>query len=391
MSFDNGDDFYMRLKFSKPDVNGKYHTFLKDPITIKQGEKVSVCLVDIAYQNRTQFVNSKKFTWDLACPRLTGLNVTPPPPPPLPSVSYHRQLQREKQSRQQQQQEQQHQRQQQQQRRRQQPQQSQPRQYLQRKSFGGDDLEEEEEEEEEEMRTEEEEEEENTEEEEGVMDDYEEELIRDDPVYPDVKFLRMKLNDAENTIETLIRQINEEIVAKLDSRFKKNQCRFYYDRLLDRVQLTIDGSDELPENDRFSLLIYGDLVKALGFNDKKKSMSFGAPTKSLLPGQISQRSHSCAIYPPLISPTPLFCYVYLNIVQEHRVDNDFLSLLTVFPRAAPPNNGLDIYHIMNPRQYKRVAFNLTSIRELYFSISTEHLYQKYDLSNVFITLHFIKS
>ena len=127
MSFDNGDDFYMRLKFSKPDVNGKYHTFLKDPITIRQGEKVSVCLVDIAYQNRTQFVNSKKFTWDLACPRLTGLNVTPPPPPPSPSVSYHRQLQREKQSRQQQQQEQQHQRQQQQQRRRQQPQQPQPR------------------------------------------------------------------------------------------------------------------------------------------------------------------------------------------------------------------------------------------------------------------------
>ena len=141
MSFDNGDDFYMRLKFPRPDVNGKYHTFLKDPITISQGEKVSVCLVDIAYQNRNQFINSKKFTWDLACPRLTGLNVTPPPPPPSPSVS---QLQREKQSRrqQQQQQQQQHQRQQKQKRLRQQSQQSQQsqqRQYLQRKSFGGGD------------------------------------------------------------------------------------------------------------------------------------------------------------------------------------------------------------------------------------------------------------
>ena len=115
------------------------------------------------------------------------------------------------------------------------------------------------------------EEEENTEEEEeeGVMDDNEGELIRDDPVYPDVKFLRMKINDAENTIQSLVRQINEEIEAKLDSRFKRDQCRFYYDQLLDRVQLTIDGSDQLPENDRFSLLIYGDLVKALGFNEKK--------------------------------------------------------------------------------------------------------------------------
>ena len=132
-------------------------------------------------------------------------------------------------------------------------------------------------------------------------------------------------------------------------------------------------------------------LSAMGFHDKKKSMSFGAPTKSILPAQISQKSHASAIYPPLLSPTPKFCYVYLNIVQEHRVDNDFLSLLTVIPRPVQPSNALEVYHMMNPRQYKRVAFNLTTIRELYFTISTERIYEKYDLHNVYFTLHFVKS
>ena len=102
------------------------------------------------------------------------------------------------------------------------------------------------------------------EEEEGETEEEEEdELVMSNapPVYPNVKLVRMSLGSAENSIESLIDQVNDEIVAKLDSRFRKNQCRFYYDRLLDRVQLTIDGSEELPEQDRFSLIVYGDLVR----------------------------------------------------------------------------------------------------------------------------------
>ena len=112
MSFDNDNDFYMRLKFARPTADGKYHTFLKQPIIIKPGEKLSVCLVDVFYQNVTQFINSRRFTWDLGCPRLTGLNPSPPPPPVLhhqrrSSSSRPRQLRPQSQPQRQQQQQQQ--------------------------------------------------------------------------------------------------------------------------------------------------------------------------------------------------------------------------------------------------------------------------------------------
>ena len=210
------------------------------------------------------------------------------------------------------------------------------------------------------------------------------------PKPEDVAFCEMSIDAAECSITSLIDRINMEIQAKLDARFDSNSCRFYWDQSIDRCQIMIDGSNTIPVKERFSLLSYGALSKTIGFSSTEQTLAFGCSQGGLLPGQISEVSHGCGKYPPLFAPPAKFYYIFLNIVQENRVDDDFSSFLQAIERPKQPNFNVEVNYTITPREYKPIAFNLTYIKQLHFWITTEMSMDKVDLNHVYLTLHFKK-
>ena len=210
------------------------------------------------------------------------------------------------------------------------------------------------------------------------------------PKPEDVKFCEMAIDPAECSITSLINSVNLEISAKLDSRFKPNSCRIYWDQSIDRCQLMIDGSSTIPAKERFTFLSYGRLSKNLGFSATEQSLAFGAAQAGVTPSQISDESHGCAVFPPLLAPPPKFYYIFLNIIQENRIDDDFSSFLLAIDRPKQPNFNLEVDYTITPREYRAVAFNLRYIKQLHFWITTELTMDKVDLEHVYLTLHFKK-
>ncbi len=69
-----------------------------------------------------------------------------------------------------------------------------------------------------------------------------------------------------------------------------------------------------------------------------------------------------------------------------------LPLLATVTRPPPPNADLFVDETLDPRQYKVTSSNLRLIRELFLYVTTDlSIYEPVQLTDLFLTLHFIKS
>lgn len=91
-----------------------------------------------------------------------------------------------------------------------------------------------------------------------------------------VDFIRCRLENGEYSPHSLCEAVNNEIRSKLTSHFKKNQCYFWYNEVIRRVELRIDGVVEPNSGDALlSAIIYYPLSKFLGLTlNDSTSISF---------------------------------------------------------------------------------------------------------------------
>ena len=92
-----------------------------------------------------------------------------------------------------------------------------------------------------------------------------------------VQFITCQIEDGEYTAETLVATINSEIVSKFPSTFRDNQICLLYNRTINRVEVRVDGTEIVPQNERATLAIYQPLSRLLGFTestDRGKTFCF---------------------------------------------------------------------------------------------------------------------
>ena len=134
----------------------------------------------------------------------------------------------------------------------------------------------------------------------------------------ELQFVYCRLENAEYTAESLVDSLNVEIKSKLPSRFRKDQCRFLYDKTINRVQLRLDGSQNVPQNERVTLAIYSPLSYYLGFVNyigPRATACFGTPGGFVTKDMILQKKHAVAQYPPQVA-TPNKMLVFMDIIQQ---------------------------------------------------------------------------
>ena len=72
-----------------------------------------------------------------------------------------------------------------------------------------------------------------------------------------VNFQSCQLEMGEHTPETLCDQLNNEIKSKFPSEYSVEQCRFRYNKSIDRIELSLDGALRgVDKKDYVTLLIY---------------------------------------------------------------------------------------------------------------------------------------
>ena len=86
----------------------------------------------------------------------------------------------------------------------------------------------------------------------------------DPPSKPDPKFIKCQLENSENDGSSLCEALNTELSHKLPSSFRKRQIFFKFNELINRVELSLDGSEMTKEDDRATLVIYYPLSLYLG-------------------------------------------------------------------------------------------------------------------------------
>ena len=84
------------------------------------------------------------------------------------------------------------------------------------------------------------------------------------------QFKRCQLENGEYDGAQLCESINAEIKNKLPSTFKKDKCYLALNERINKVELRIDGSSNVPEKERVTLIIYYPLSYYLGFTIKKE-------------------------------------------------------------------------------------------------------------------------
>lgn len=75
----------------------------------------------------------------------------------------------------------------------------------------------------------------------------------------EVKYLKCKMENSEYTGSSICDAINTEIEAKMPSQYRREKCRFFYNSSVDRVELSIDGSQSIEKRERVTLIIYSPL------------------------------------------------------------------------------------------------------------------------------------
>ena len=78
-------------------------------------------------------------------------------------------------------------------------------------------------------------------------------------------FIRCSLENGEYSPQKLCKALNTEIKNKFPSSFQQGQCEFQFNECVQRVELRIDGSDNISPPDRVTLIVYYPLSYKLGF------------------------------------------------------------------------------------------------------------------------------
>ena len=235
--------------------------------------------------------------------------------------------------------------------------------------------------------------------------------------FSNVVFIRGWLENGEYSLESLCSSLNSEIQSKMPSTFRKDQCCFIYNPVIDRAEIRIDGNKSIPPEDRFTLVVYSPLSAYLGLIDRvdrRATFAFvsilcgmvnslkggkglkmfyfsvfqGAPAGHIKEEMISNSSHATAKYHSILK-SPNFMFVYLDVLEPQQTDNRFAPLLTFFPRPEAVKGRLH-WNVVDERQYKPLNPSLNGFRELFFKFETESRLGYIELSNIRLTLHFIK-
>ena len=192
---------------------------------------------------------------------------------------------------------------------------------------------------------------------------------RDEPIHRG--FFLESLEDGYYTADTLCESLNYEIQSKFNSNFKKKACRFYFDHSINRFQLQVAGSDDIPALDKTTLVLYQPLSRLLGFtlsHAASESFIFGAPRAPFLTSHAIK--HAVAAHPPQIARSNFF-YIYLNCIQKQFVEGTFRELIAIVPRRRIDKTTL-ISHYPNPVLYYAVSPYVDIIRELTITIENEY-------------------
>ena len=116
----------------------------------------------------------------------------------------------------------------------------------------------------------------------------------------------------------LVVALNSEIRAKFPASFNPNKCRFYYNHIIDRIQLQIDGGESsTAKSDRCTLMIFNPLSRILGYTKStsvEASFSFGAPIPSAGIPQTLEDRHATPTYAPDLKRSRFF-YLYMSSLE----------------------------------------------------------------------------
>ena len=132
------------------------------------------------------------------------------------------------------------------------------------------------------------------------------------------KFLRMQIENAEHSGESICHALNQELRAKLCSNFRSKECQFIWNAQINRVEISIDGSSLIEARSRATLIVYYPLCNTLGWTDQHergRSFQFGAPQGKVRLSQITKENHALASYAPNL-PRPEFIVFYLDIINN---------------------------------------------------------------------------
>ena len=95
--------------------------------------------------------------------------------------------------------------------------------------------------------------------------------------------IRCQLENAQYSAASLCRALNNEIAAKMPSEYNKNKCFFWFNTQLNRVELRIDGTDSVPQDERATIIVYHPLSFYLGLtDDPERRISFSFVSNNLI-------------------------------------------------------------------------------------------------------------
>ena len=218
------------------------------------------------------------------------------------------------------------------------------------------------------------------------------------------KMISCEIENAEHSPSSLVSALNRELVCKLPSTFPSGACNFIYNPDINRVELTFDGSDVLPEDDRVTLVVYWPLSRYLGLTQSPVEVTgycFGAPAPpTVKPSYIRKVSHALAEFPPYL-PRPNFINLFLDCIEQHQNETYFVKdtdtfvpvispLLASFQRPALPLPSPLVNHIPDIREYKRINSDFTILRELRFQVRDEHSNNFQAFKSMKVSLHFVQ-
>ena len=153
-------------------------------------------------------------------------------------------------------------------------------------------------------------------------------------------FVNCELESAEHSAQSLVSALNRELQSKLPSFFPSDACKFLYNPDIDRVEITVDGSNVVPENDKCSLVLYYPLSRYLGYTQSKTTIPgfcFGADAPpTVLPKYVKFRQHALAKFPPFL-PRPKFTNIFLNCIEQYQNESMICPLLASIQRPSLPH------------------------------------------------------